>query len=142
MRLATAGARPGAEFRLVVAAVIEDGGGRVLLARRPPGSHFAGLWEFPGGGVEPGETAEAALKRELDEELGITVAIGPPVTFAWHHDDRRSILLLFYRAAITGGVPIGLIGQEVAWVAVAQLASLATPPADAELIRLLIASRA
>lgn len=120
--------------RLVVAAVVEDRDGRVLVSRRPPGSHLAGLWEFPGGGIEPGETAETALARELAEELGVEIAVGAPISFAWHRDDRGSILLLFYRAALVAGVPTGLQGQEVAWVSAAELGRLATPPADAELI--------
>ena len=124
-------------FRLVVAAVVEGEVGRVLVSRRLPGSSMAGLWEFPGGGVEPGETAEAALVRELVEELGVDVAVEAPITFAWHHDERGSILLLFYRATILHGVPHGLQGQEVSWVPVAALHELATPPADAELVRLL-----
>jgi 8-oxo-dGTP diphosphatase len=123
--------------RLVVAAVVEDRDGHVLVSRRPPGSHLAGLWEFPGGGIEPGETAEAALVRELGEELGIEIAVGRPITFAWHRDGRGSILLLFYRAALVAGVPVGLQGQEVAWVPIAELERLATPPADAELVKLL-----
>jgi len=128
-------------FRLVVAAVIVNGSGAALLARRPPGSHLEGLWEFPGGGVEPGERAEAALRRELAEELGVEVAVGAPLTFAWHHDAERSLLLLFYRAAIVAGVPRGLQGQEVAWVPLGNLHEVATPPADAELIRMLQARR-
>ena len=124
-------------FRLVVAAVVSGDGGRVLVSRRRPGSHLAGLWEFPGGGVEPGETAETALVRELGEELGVTATVGAPVTFAWHHESDRSTLLLFYRATIVRGVPVGRQGQEVAWVAPRDLPSLAMPPADAELVRLL-----
>jgi 8-oxo-dGTP diphosphatase len=128
---------PEGAYRLVVAAVIEDGGGRFLVSRRRPGSHLAGLWEFPGGGVEDGETAEVALARELVEELGVAITVGEPITFAWHHGDRRSILLLFYHSALVGGDPVGLQGQEVAWVTVDALQRLATPPADAALIRLL-----
>lgn len=123
------------ERRLVVAAVIRGGDGRVLLARRPPGSHLEGLWEFPGGRVEDGETAEAALARELDEELGVTVSIAEPLTFAWHRDATREILLLFYRAELTGGVPAGREGQEVGWFCSHELSTLATPPADAALVR-------
>jgi 8-oxo-dGTP diphosphatase len=128
---------PPRSFRLVVAAVIEGDDGRVLVSRRPPGSHMAGLWEFPGGGVEPGEAAEAALARELEEELGVEISVEAPITFAWHHEERGSILLLFYRASIGSGVPRGLQGQEVAWLPVATLHELDTPPADAELVRLL-----
>jgi 8-oxo-dGTP diphosphatase len=122
---------------MVVAAVVQDGGGRFLVGRRLPGSHLAGLWEFPGGGVEDGETAETALARELAEELGVEIAVGSPITFAWHHEDRRATLLLFYRATIVRGDPVGRQGQKVAWVTVEELTTLDTPPADAELIRLL-----
>lgn len=127
--------------RLVVAGVVQREDGRYLLARRPPGGHLAGLWEFPGGGVEDGETSETALVRELQEELGITVEVGEPVTFAWHRDDAREILLLFYRAALQGGVPQGCEGQEVAWFAPEELPALETPPADASLLRLLASGR-
>lgn len=126
---------PAPERRLVVAAVIRRDDGRYLLARRPPGRAMAGLWEFPGGAVEAGENAEAALARELHEELDVAVTVGEPLTFAWHRDDRREILLLFYRAELGPGVPHGREGQEVRWVTPAELAALPTPPADAELIR-------
>jgi 8-oxo-dGTP diphosphatase len=124
-------------FRLIVAAVVDNGGGLVLVSRRPPGSHMAGLWEFPGGGVEAGEAAEGALARELVEELGVEVEVGSPLTFAWHHEEHRSLLLLFYRAAIRSGTPTGLQGQEVAWVPISRLGDLTMPPADAALVRLL-----
>jgi 8-oxo-dGTP diphosphatase len=127
---------PAPAFRLVVAAVVESGDGRVLVARRLPGGHMGGLWEFPGGGVEAGETAEAALARELREELGVDGEALAPLTFAWHHDSDRSILLLFYRAAIRGGPPRGVQGQEVAWVPRSSLHELAMPPADADLVRM------
>ncbi|HNX50957.1 MAG TPA: (deoxy)nucleoside triphosphate pyrophosphohydrolase [Thermoanaerobaculaceae bacterium] len=129
------------ERRLVVAAVIRGGDGRVLLARRPPGRHLEGLWEFPGGRVEEGETAEVALARELDEELGVTVSIGEPLTFAWHRDATREILLLFYRAELTGGAPHGREGQEVGWFHAEDLPALATPPADAALMQQLAKTR-
>jgi 8-oxo-dGTP diphosphatase len=121
--------------RLVVAAVIRGDDGRFLLARRPPGGHLAGLWEFPGGRVEDGETAEAALARELGEELGIEASIGAPVTFAWHRDDAREILLLFYQAELVKGTPHGREGQEICWFHARELPALATPPADAALVR-------
>lgn len=122
---------------LVVAAVVERDDGCLLLARRPPGSHMAGLWEFPGGRVEDGETAEAALARELHEELGVEVEVGEPVTFAWHRDDAREILLLFYRASLRAGTPHGREGQDVGWFASSTLSALPTPPADAALVRAL-----
>jgi 8-oxo-dGTP diphosphatase len=123
--------------RLVVAAVIRREDGRFLLAQRPPGSHLEGLWEFPGGGVDDGEQAEAALARELDEELGVRVAVGEPVTFAWHREEGRCILLLFYAVRITGGEPHGREGQAVGWFLPGELSALETPPADAALVRAL-----
>lgn len=129
------------ERRLVVAAVVRDGGDRLLVARRAPGQHLEGLWEFPGGAVEPGERAEAALARELLEELGVGVEVCEPITFAWHRDDTREILLLFYAARLLDGTPRGLQGQEVRWVTPEELAGLSTPPADAELIRHLLQAR-
>jgi len=129
---------PGPEHRLVVAAVVRDPSGRFLVARRAPGQHLEGLWEFPGGAVEAGETAEAALSRELLEELGVTAEVGDPITFSWHRDSSREILLLFYRARLLRGVPQGLQGQEIRWVTPDELATLQTPPADAELVRRLV----
>jgi 8-oxo-dGTP diphosphatase len=128
----------GPERRLVVAAVVRDASGRFLVARRAPGQHLEGLWEFPGGTVEAGETAEEALARELREELGVTVEVGAPITFSWHRDASREILLLFYRARLLEGVPRGFQGQEVRWVTPAELAGLPTPPADADLVRILV----
>ncbi|HUK13867.1 MAG TPA: (deoxy)nucleoside triphosphate pyrophosphohydrolase [Thermoanaerobaculaceae bacterium] len=128
--------------RIVVAAVIRGSDGRYLLGRRLEGSHLGGLWEFPGGGVEPGETPSEALVRELDEELGVAIAVDAPLTFAFHRDAARDVVLLFYRARITGGSPTGRLGQEVAWFAPDALATLPTPPADAELVRFLVASAA
>ncbi len=131
----------GRENRLVVAAVVRRDDGSVLVARRRPGSHLAGLWEFPGGTVEDGERPEEALARELREELGVELSVGAPLTFAWHRDESREVLLLFYRGAITSGSPHGREGQEVRWVTPSELSALATPPADAELIAGLLANR-
>ncbi len=120
--------------RLVVAAVIRREDGRLLLAERRPGSDMAGLWEFPGGAVKDGERAEAALARELEEELGVTAVVEEPVTFAWHRDPAREILLLFYTSRIVSGEPHGREGQAVGWFLPSELPGLATPPADARLV--------
>jgi 8-oxo-dGTP diphosphatase len=125
-------------MRLIVAAVVRRDDGRILVARRPPGQSMAGLWEFPGGGVEAGETAEEALARELREELGVDVEVREPLTFAWHRDAERELLLLFYAAAIRAGAPVGLQAQEIRWVTREELRKLATPPADAALIEHLV----
>jgi 8-oxo-dGTP diphosphatase len=121
----------------VVAAVIRDQEDRVLLTQRPTGRHMGGLWEFPGGKIDDGEAPREALTRELDEELGIEIVVQRPLTFAVHEEPGLRILLLFFDARISGGEPRGQEGQAVEWVAVKDLPSYPTPPADAELIRLL-----
>lgn len=124
---------------VVVAAVIRDPQGKVLLTRRPEGRHMAGLWEFPGGKVEPGEAPAAALVRELEEELGVEAEVGDPLTFAVHEEPGLRILLLFYSARIVAGRPRQLDGQRLAWVPAARLSEYPTPPADAELVARLVA---
>ncbi len=126
----------------MVAAVVERDDGRLLLARRLPSAHLGGLWEFPGGAVEDGEMPAEALARELLEELGVGIAVGDPITFAFHRDERRDVVLLFYVARIVQGEPRGLQGQEVRWFSRAELAALATPPADAALVRRLSGNQA
>jgi 8-oxo-dGTP diphosphatase len=122
---------------LVVAAVIRDDDNRILLTRRPAGSDMGGLWEFPGGKVEDGEAPIVALDRELEEELALSVKIGSPLTFAVHEEPGMRIVLLFFAASLGDSQPTALEGQEIAWVAPEDLPSYPTPPADAELIRLL-----
>ena len=124
----------------MVAADVQRDDGRFRLARRRAGSHLGGLWEFPGGALEPGETPAEALRRELVEELGVTAVVREPITFAFHRDDERDVILLFYASRITEGTPAGLMGQEVGWFSVAELALLPTPPADAELVAALVAN--
>jgi 8-oxo-dGTP diphosphatase len=123
----------------VVAAVIRDAEGRVLLSQRPEGRHMAGLWEFPGGKIDDGEAPGDALVRELGEELGIDIVVQRPLTFAIHEEPDLRILLLFFDARIARGEPHGHEGQAVEWVAVSELHAFPTPPADAELVRLLAA---
>jgi 8-oxo-dGTP diphosphatase len=122
---------------MVVAAVIRDDAGKILLTRRPEGSHLGGLWEFPGGKVEAGEAPAAALERELAEELAISAKIGSPLTFAVHEEPGMRIVLLFYSATLGDARPTALEGQLIAWVAPGDLPSYPTPPADAELIGIL-----
>ena len=98
---------------------------------------MGGLWEFPGGKVEPGETPVAALERELDEELAISATIGSPLTFAVHEEPGLRILLLFFAATLGDALPRALEDQQMAWVAPEDLPSYPTPPADAELVRIL-----
>jgi 8-oxo-dGTP diphosphatase len=123
---------------IVVAAVIRDKAGKVLLTRRPEGVHMGGLWEFPGGKVEPGEAPEAALVRELEEELGLSAVVGRPVTFAVYEEPGKRILLLFYETVAGQAPPHAREGQEVAWVAPSDLVSYPTPPADRELVERLV----
>ena len=123
----------------VVAAALVDVDGRVLLQRRAAGRPLAGLWEFPGGKVEPGERPEAALVRELREELGIETdeACIAPATFASAPLENRHLLLLLYICRRWRGNPSALDADALIWVRPHQMFSLAMPPADIPLIGLL-----
>ena len=121
---------------LVSACALVDVDGRVLLTRRPQGKSMAGLWEFPGGKLEPGETPEQAIIRELGEELGIDVtkACLAPLTFASHAYDDFHLLMPLYICRKWDGMVMPLEGQELAWVRPNRLRSYAMPPADEPLI--------
>ena len=122
----------GGEAIAVVAAVIEREG-RILITRRPKGTHLAGLWEFPGGKPEPGETERGALIREVREELGVAFSPGERLAeVEWQYPDKR-VRITFFRGAITGQ-PRSLEGQEIAWVTPAELDRYEFPPADAVLL--------
>ncbi len=123
----------------VVAAALVDADGRVLLQQRPAGKSLAGLWEFPGGKLEPGETPEDALIRELEEELGIAVphACLAPAAFASAPLGERHLLLLLYIARKWVGVPRALEATALKWVRPADMHALPMPPADQPLIGLL-----
>ncbi|HET6926928.1 MAG TPA: (deoxy)nucleoside triphosphate pyrophosphohydrolase [Hyphomicrobiaceae bacterium] len=122
----------GSDILLVAACALIDADGRVLLAKRPPGRPLEGLWEFPGGKVEVGETPEAALVRELDEELGITVAEKclAPLTFASHSYEAFHLLMPLYACRKWEGEVTPKQGQELVWVRAKRLADYAMPPAD------------
>ncbi|NBC32438.1 MAG: NUDIX domain-containing protein [Alphaproteobacteria bacterium] len=124
---------------LVAAVALVDADGRVLLARRPPGKAMAGLWEFPGGKVHDGETPEAALIRELREELGIDTeqACLAPFTFASHAYDDFHLLMPLYVCRRWQGTATPLEGQELAWVRPLRLRDYPMPPADKPLIAML-----
>ena len=106
---------------LVVAAALYDGAGRVLIAQRPHGRHLAGRWEFPGGKVAPGEAEEAALVRELREELGVAVCASRPLMRLEHAYEDRSVALSMWVVERFAGVPRGLDGQLLKWVVPARL---------------------
>ena len=121
---------------LVVAAALIEANGRVLMQRRPAGKAHAGLWEFPGGKVEPGEAPEAALARELREELGITIAAADlaPLAFASVPAGARNLVLLLYGCERWVGVPAALDADALVWRRPAGLRDLAMPPADLPLV--------
>ena len=130
----------GIKLTLVVACALVDPDKRVLLAQRPPGKTLAGLWEFPGGKVEPGERPEATLIRELDEEIGIAVkeACLAPLTFASHAYDDFHLLMPLYICRRWEGQVTAREGQNLAWVRVNKLRDYEMPPADIPLIPHLI----
>lgn len=121
---------------LVAAVALIDPDGRVLLAQRPEGKSMAGLWEFPGGKVEPGETPEAALIRELREELGIETwnSCLAPLTFASHGYDDFHLLMPVFACRKWQGIVRPLEGQRLAWVRARDLRDYPMPPADVPLI--------
>ncbi|MEO1103473.1 MAG: (deoxy)nucleoside triphosphate pyrophosphohydrolase [Pseudomonadota bacterium] len=127
----------GRRLLLVAAALLVDAQGQVLISQRPQGKAMAGLWEFPGGKVEPGETPEAALVRELDEELGITVAAADlaPFTFASHTYAAFHLLMPLYRCTIWEGTPRPREVAAVRFVAPAALGEFAMPAADVPLVQ-------
>ena len=133
----TTGADP--PLVLVAAAALVDGDGRVLIARRPEGRSMAGLWEFPGGKVEPGEAPEAALIRELGEELGIDAAANclAPLTFASHRYPDFHLLMPLYVCRVWTGAVAAREGQSLAWVRPVRLGDYRMPPADQPLAAML-----
>lgn len=124
---------------LVAAAALVDPDGRVLMCRRPPGRAMAGLWEFPGGKLDAGETPERALVRELAEELGVDTGESclAPVAFASHDYDTFHLLMPLYAIRTWKGMPQPHEGQELKWVRPLQMATLPMPPADVPLVALL-----
>lgn len=130
----------GVPIILVAAAALVDADGRVLIAKRPEGKSMAGLWEFPGGKVEAGERPEAALIRELSEELGIEVAESclAPLTFASHAYDAFHLLMPLYVLRRWKGQVTAREHKELAWVRPVRLRDYPMPPADIPLIPHLI----
>ncbi|HEY1911691.1 MAG TPA: (deoxy)nucleoside triphosphate pyrophosphohydrolase [Vicinamibacterales bacterium] len=121
---------------IVVTAAVIERDGHFLVTRRPQGVHLEGLWEFPGGKCEAGESLAACLERELREELAVAAKVGDEIlTTAHEYSDRR--VELHFLACELLGVPSPQMHQEMRWVSRAELMTLKFPPADAELIRLL-----
>ncbi|SFG91703.1 8-oxo-dGTP diphosphatase MutT [Sulfitobacter dubius] len=121
---------------LVSAAALIDVDGRVLLAQRPEGKPMAGLWEFPGGKIDPGETPEAALIRELHEELGIETweSCLAPLTFASHSYSDFHLLMPLFACRKWGGTPVSREGQTLKWVRPNEMRAYPMPEADVPLI--------
>jgi len=125
---------------LVAACALVDADNRVLLAQRPPGKSLAGLWEFPGGKVEPGETPEETLIRELQEEIGVETKIAclAPLTFASHTYETFHLLMPLYVCRRYEGTPVAREGQVLKWVRPRDMRNYPMPPADEPLIPFLI----
>jgi len=136
---AATAADPARPIVLVAAVALIDPDGRVLLAQRPEGKHLAGLWEFPGGKVHGGETPEAALIRELDEELGLDVVASclAPFTFASHAYPEFHLLMPLYVCRKWSGIATAREGQQLKWVRPAKLGDYPMPPADKPLVAML-----
>ena len=118
----------------VAAALIQDDAGRYLITQRRRGSHLAGLWEFPGGKQEAGESPRACLRRELVEELAGNFSVGEKFdTISWDYPDR-TVILHFFRCRLESGTIEPRESQTMAWVAPERLGELAFPPADREVV--------
>lgn len=127
---------------IVAAAVVrESPGSPVLLTRRRKGQHLAGMWEFPGGKVEPGEDPERAVVRECREEIGVTLEVVDILEVAWHRYREKEVLLLFYDCRLVRGEVRHVEVADHAWVAPADLGGYALPPPDARLVAKLLAGR-
>lgn len=127
---------------IVAAAVVrESPGSPVLLTRRRKGQHLAGMWEFPGGKVEPGEDPERAVVRECREEIGVTLEVVDILEVAWHPYPEKEVLLLFYDCRLVSGEVQDLEVAAHAWVPIERLGDYPLPAPDARLIAKLRAGR-
>ncbi len=125
----------------VMAGLLLDGDGKVLLAQRPVGKRLAGMWEFPGGKIEPGETPEAALARELDEEIGVIVRHATPLIQVPGQADGRELLLDAWVVAQWDGVPRSREGQALQWLLPTQIDPVILSPADRPILQALLVLR-
>lgn len=123
-----------AQVKQVVCAVVQDSSGRVLMARRAPKQHLEGLWELPGGKVEPGESLASALQRELEEELGLNATVGEEVARTIYHYDRGSIELIALSTMITNEISRKMVHDSVAWFNQSETVLLTVAPADIPLL--------
>lgn len=123
---------PGPLIRVAAGIVSRDG--RFLLQRRPPGSHMAGYWEFPGGKLEPGETTAAALAREMGEELAVEIDAVRPLWVVRHTYEDREVELHFLAARIAAGEPTALHADAIGWFVPGEMAALPILPADLEVV--------
>ncbi len=133
--------RTGLEAQLVVVGAVIVRAGQVLCARRGPVGALPGMWEFPGGKIEPGESAEQALRREILEELGCSIEVGQQITTTTHAYDFGVVRLTTYACSLTDGEPTPTEHDEIRWVPPAKLPELDWAPADIPAVRL-IAARA
>jgi 8-oxo-dGTP diphosphatase len=131
------GAEAAKPLLIVAAGALVDAERRVLIAQRPAHKSMGGLWEFPGGKVEAGESPEAALARELKEELDVDIAALSPLTFASHDYGAFHLLMPLFLVSLWRGRPRALEAQALAWVAPQRLGDYAMPPADGPLIEAL-----
>jgi mutator protein MutT len=122
---------------IVVTAAVIERDNRVLVTRRLKGTHLEGYWEFPGGKCDPGETLEACLRRELQEELAVDAIIGDEIMTTCHTYPERQVELHFFSVTLRGE-PVPQLGQEMKWITHEELRVLPLPPADAELVELLL----
>jgi 8-oxo-dGTP diphosphatase len=120
------------ELHVTAAIIVRDGA--LLAAQRRPGAQQGGLWELPGGKQEPGETLERCLARELDEELAVSVSVGPRLTTSVHDYPSFRVHLHAFRCAIARGTPIPRVHQALRWLAAAELLSVPWAPADLPLV--------
>ncbi len=127
--------------RIVVAAAVIEREGKILLTRRMKGAHLAGMWEFPGGKLEPGEGPEDALVRECQEECGIEVGVDGILEVTFHRYPEKDVLLLFYRCRLVSGEVQHIGVADHVWCAPSELAQYELPPADVEVVRRLEGGR-
>jgi len=123
---------------IAVAAGLIFRSGKLLITQRPSGSHLAGLWEFPGGKSEPGETLPECLQREIFEELGVAVNVRACVETLEHAYSEKTVKLSFFHCELAVGEPEGKEGQAIAWISPDQLRDYSFPEADAKLMQKLL----